>query len=175
MGALIIIPQIVVAGLAPWVGYYSEWFGRKPLLLVGLGAQAVRALALASFNSVPTYMLTQVLDGISGAIIGVLTLLVITDLTAGSGRFNLARGMVATLSGIAASVSTRIFDPAVRRFYRVHCDGGRGYGVSSGCPNALTRDQADQIYRLITGSSRPDRMLLSAKQRIMFFRLKPGS
>jgi MFS family permease len=75
-----------------------------------------RALALASFNSYPTYVLAQVLDGISGAIIGVLTLLVITDLTAGSGRFNLARGMVATLSGIAASVSTSAFGFLIQRF-----------------------------------------------------------
>lgn len=32
---LIIVPQLVTAALAPWVGYHSEAHGRKPLLLVG--------------------------------------------------------------------------------------------------------------------------------------------
>ncbi len=35
-----------------------------------------------------------------------MTVLVLTDLTAGTGRFNLVRGTVGTLTGIAASVST---------------------------------------------------------------------
>lgn len=35
-------------------------------------------------------------------------MLVVTDLTAGTGRFNLAGGTVAALSGIAASISTLV-------------------------------------------------------------------
>ena len=50
--------------------------------------------------------MVQLLDGISGAIIGVLTIIVITDLTTGTGRFNLAQGTVGALSGLAASAST---------------------------------------------------------------------
>jgi hypothetical protein len=46
------------------------------------------------------------LSGITGAVIGVLTVLVVTDLTAGTGRFNLAQGAVGAMSGIAASIST---------------------------------------------------------------------
>jgi MFS family permease len=116
MGILVIVPQIAVALLAPWVGYYSERFGRKPLLLVGLGAQAARAAALALFDNYPAFVLAQLLDGISGAVIGVLTLLLIADITAGSGRFNLARGMVATMSSIAASISTTAFGFLIERF-----------------------------------------------------------
>jgi len=116
MGILIIVPQIVVALLAPWVGYYSERFGRKPLLLVGLGAQVLRAAVLALFDNYPAFVIAQFLDGISGAVIGVLTLLLIADITAGSGRFNLARGMVATMSSIAASFSTTAFGFLIERF-----------------------------------------------------------
>jgi hypothetical protein len=36
----------------------------------------------------------------------VLTVVIITDLTAGTGRFNLARGVVSMITGVAASVST---------------------------------------------------------------------
>ena len=34
MAGLIIVPQVVVAVLAPWIGYWSELWGRKPLLLL---------------------------------------------------------------------------------------------------------------------------------------------
>lgn len=116
MSVLVVVPQIVVAALAPWVGYHSEHFGRKPLLLLGLGVQAVRASLLAFFDSPPALIVAQLLDGVSGAVVGVLTLLVIVDITAGSGRFNLARGMVATLSGIAAAVSTAAGGVLIERF-----------------------------------------------------------
>lgn len=38
---LVVVPQIVVAFLAPWSGYLSELWGRKPLLLAGFGAEVV--------------------------------------------------------------------------------------------------------------------------------------
>ena len=40
--------------------------------------------------------------------LGVLTALVIADLTKGTGRFNLAQGFVGTMSGIGASLSTTL-------------------------------------------------------------------
>jgi len=106
MSGLIIIPQIVVAALAPWVGYHSEKKGRKPLLLIGFGVEPVRAALLAFTGNYVFLVVAQLLNGISGAIIGVLTVIVITDLTAGTGRFNLAQGVVGAMIGIAASVST---------------------------------------------------------------------
>jgi MFS family permease len=48
------------------------------------------------------------LSGAAGAIIGVLTVIVITDLTAGTGRFNLAISVLGALGGIAASISTTV-------------------------------------------------------------------
>lgn len=103
---LIIIPQVVVAVCAPWVGYHSERNGRRPLLLLGFALEAVRALLLAFTTNFAWLIVAQLLSGITGAIIGVLVVLVITDLTVGTGRFNLAQGVVGALSGIAASVST---------------------------------------------------------------------
>jgi MFS family permease len=106
MSGLIIVPQIVVAVFAPWVGYHSEKRGRKPLLLIGFAAEPVRAALLAFGSGYILLVVAQLLSGITGAIIGVLTVLVITDLTAGTGRFNLAQGAVGAMIGIAASVST---------------------------------------------------------------------
>jgi MFS family permease len=106
MSGLIIIPQIVVAILAPWVGYHSEKRGRKPLLLIGFAVEPLRAVLLAFSADHTVLVIGQLLSGVTGAVIGVLTVLVITDLTAGTGRFNLAQGAVGAMSGMAASLST---------------------------------------------------------------------
>ncbi|MDE2374870.1 MAG: MFS transporter, partial [Hyphomicrobiales bacterium] len=105
MSVLIIVPQVVVAILAPWVGFHAEKRGRRPLLLIGFGIEPIRALLLAVTANYTFLVIGQIMSGISGATIGVLTVLVITDLTANTGRFNLAVGVVGTMSGIAASVS----------------------------------------------------------------------
>jgi MFS family permease len=58
----------------------------------------------------------QVLDGITGALTTVLTLLVITDLTTGTGRFNLAQGIFGMLTGASAAVGAGIFGFVAQRF-----------------------------------------------------------
>jgi MFS family permease len=88
------------------VGFYSEKWGRKPLLLVGFGLEIIRALLFAFSANVPILLTAQVLGGISAAAVTVLTILVITDLTTGTGRFNLIRGFIGTVIAIAASIST---------------------------------------------------------------------
>src|SRR5205823_8958158 len=79
------------------------------LLLIGFAALPVRALLFATLLDPPLLIVFQLLDGISGAVLGVLTALVIADVTGGTGRFNLAQGMVGTASGIGASLSTALF------------------------------------------------------------------
>jgi len=116
MAGLIVVPQIVVAVLAPWIGYWSELWGRKPLLLVGFGTEAARALLFSVVSEPWVMILVQLLDGVTGAVITVLTILVITDLTTGTGRFNLAQGVVGTLTGIAAATSTAVSGFIVSRF-----------------------------------------------------------
>jgi MFS family permease len=118
MSGLIIIPQIVVAILAPWVGYHSEAKGRRPLLLLGFAVEPVRAGLLAFSTSYPILIVAQIINGISGAIITVLTVLVITDLTTGTGRFNLTNGTVGMMSGIAAAASTILTGFIAQQFGR---------------------------------------------------------
>jgi MFS family permease len=58
----------------------------------------------------------QILDGIAAAIFGVVSVLVIADLTKGTGRFNLTLGAVTTAVGIGAALSQSIAGGIVRRF-----------------------------------------------------------
>jgi MFS family permease len=118
VSALIVLPQIIVAVTAPWVGQWAKNWGRRPLLLIGLAALPIRALLFASVVDPTLVVAFQLLDGISGAVLGVLTALVIADVTGGTGRFNLAQGMVGTASGIGASLGTALFGVVAAGFGR---------------------------------------------------------
>ena len=118
LAALIVVPQILVALLAPWAGQTADSWGRRPLLLLGLGVVPIRALAFAATTDPAPLVAVQALDGITGATLGVLTSLVIADITRGSGRFNLAQGVIGALSGIGASLSTSLSGFAVEAFGR---------------------------------------------------------
>jgi MFS family permease len=108
IAGLIAVPQIIVALLSPWIGYHSEKFGRKPLLLMGFGVEVIRALLFAYYSEYWTMVVAQLLGGVSAAAVTVLTVLVITDLTTGTGRFNLVHGFFGTIIAIAASISTAV-------------------------------------------------------------------
>ena len=106
---LVVVPQIVVAFLAPWSGYLSELWGRKPLLLAGFSIEVIRAGLMSIIGNPILWLPVQLLSGISGAILPVLTVVVVTDLTAGTGRFNLGRGAVGLVSTIAAAIGLSAF------------------------------------------------------------------
>jgi MFS family permease len=108
VSALIMVPQVIVAIMAPWAGRRANTLGRRPLLLVGFAALPIRALVFAWTTNPIILIAAQVLDGVSGAMLGVLTALIVADLTAGTGRFNLAQGFVGTMSGVGASLSTTL-------------------------------------------------------------------
>jgi MFS family permease len=108
VSALIVVPQAVVAIMAPWTGRRANTWGRRPLLLIGFAALPVRALIFAWTTDPIILIVAQLLDGLSATMLGVLTALIVADLTAGSGRFNLTQGFVGTISGIGASLSTTL-------------------------------------------------------------------
>ena len=106
MAGLIVTPQIIAAVLSPWVGYYSEKVGRKPLLLIGFGIEALRGVLFAVNTTYPMLIVGQFLGGVSAAAVTVLTVLMVADLTTGTGRFNLIQGFIGTVIAIAAAIST---------------------------------------------------------------------
>src|SRR5262249_23883373 len=100
VAALIIVPQLAVVLFAPWVGPQADKHGRKSLLLVGFAAPLIRALLFALIDNPPALIVIQLLDGITAAIIGVMTPLVIA--TQGTGRFNRAQGVFVTAIGVSS-------------------------------------------------------------------------
>jgi MFS family permease len=116
VSALIVFPQILVALLSPWVGRTAATWGRRPLLLLGLAALPIRSGLFALTTDPTLLVIIQTLDGFSGATLGVLTTLIIADLTNGTGRFNLAQGLAGTFSGVGASLSTSITGIVTQRF-----------------------------------------------------------
>jgi len=108
IAACIVVPQIVVAVLSPWVGREAERRGRRMLILLGFGALVVRALLFSVVVSPWLLVVVQILDGISAAVLGVLFPLVVADTTRGTGHFNAGLGVVGTMVGIGASSSSTI-------------------------------------------------------------------
>jgi MFS family permease len=109
LSALVLVPQILVALWAPWMGRQAKAWGRRPLLLIGFAALPIRALLFSAITDPVLLVGVQLLEGVSGTVLGVLQALVIADLTNGTGRFNLAQGFVGVASGIGASMSTTLF------------------------------------------------------------------
>jgi predicted MFS family arabinose efflux permease len=105
MSACVVTTQLVITLLASWSGRKAGAWGRKPLLLIAFGVLPVRAILYTLTHNTGALVSIQILDGIGAGIFGVVSVLVIADLTQGTGRFNLALGAISTAVGIGASLS----------------------------------------------------------------------
>lgn len=108
IGGAIVWPQLVVAAVAPAVGWAAERYGRRAVLLVGFAALPVRGLLFALVNGPVALMAIQGLDGIGAAVIGVLLPLIAADIAAERGHFNLTMGAIGLAAGGGAAVSTTL-------------------------------------------------------------------
>jgi MFS family permease len=108
IAACIVVPQLVVAALSPWIGMRAQIWGRRPLLLIGFAALPIRGLLFASVTNPYGLLAVQLLDGMTAAILAVMVPLVVADLTRGTGHFNLGQGILGTATGIGASLSATL-------------------------------------------------------------------
>jgi MFS family permease len=104
----IVVPQVVVAFIAPWAGRHAQIWGRRPLILFGFGALAVRGMLFAVVTDPAMIIAVQLLDGISAVTLGVMVPLIVADVTRGSGRFNSGLGLVGMIAGIGGAMSTTL-------------------------------------------------------------------
>lgn len=90
------------------IGRRASRSKRKPIFLLAFLVLPIRGV-LYTLNENPFFLVSvQLLDGVGGGIFGVMQLLVIADLTKGTGRFNLAQGAIGTAVGIGASFSNSL-------------------------------------------------------------------
>jgi predicted MFS family arabinose efflux permease len=116
MSACVVTTQLVVTLLAAWAGRTAGTWGRKPLLLIAFGVLPVRAVLYTLTENTVALVAIQILDGVAAALFGVVSVLVIADLTQGSGRFNFTLGAISTAVGIGAALSQVIAGAIVNHF-----------------------------------------------------------
>ena len=105
MSACVVTTQFVITLIASWSGKKAGTWGRKPLLLIAFGVLPIRGVLYTLTSNTALLVAIQVMDGIGAGIFGVVSVLVIADLTRGTGRFNLTLGAIATAVGIGAALS----------------------------------------------------------------------
>ncbi len=116
IGACIVVPQLIVALFAPWVGRLADKWGRRPLLHLCFAALAARGLLFAVISDPCLVVAVQVLDGVCAAVLGVTLPLVVADIMRGSGRFNLGLEIIGSAVGIGAALSTTLAGFAIDHF-----------------------------------------------------------
>ncbi len=106
LSACIIAAQFVMVGVAWAVGRASaRGVGRKAIFLVALAVLPVRGVLFTLTSSPYGVVGIQLLDGVAAGIFGVISVLIASDLTRGTGRFNFAQGLMALSVGIGATLS----------------------------------------------------------------------
>jgi MFS family permease len=105
MSACVVTTQFVIALIASWSGRKAGTWGRKPLLLIAFAVLPIRGVLYTLTSNTALLVAIQVMDGVGAGIFGVMSVLVIADLTRGTGRFNLTLGAISTAVGIGAALS----------------------------------------------------------------------
>ncbi len=104
MALCIIVAQITMVPVALLASRRAV-FGRRHVFLLALFVLPIRGLLYVLTDSHWLLIGIQVLDGVAAGIFGVVVLLMIADLTQGTGRFNFAQGLMATAIGLGAAAS----------------------------------------------------------------------
>jgi MFS family permease len=100
------LPQIIVALASPAVGRFADRRGRRLVLIVGFIMLPLRALVFSATANPALVIAVQVLDGIAGAGFGIMVPLIVSDVAARSGHFNLSLGAVGFAVGVGSTLST---------------------------------------------------------------------
>ena len=100
--------QVVFVIVAAFSGRLAARIGRKPLFLFAFAMLALRGVLYTLSDRPAALIAVQCMDGLGAGVFGVVAVLIIADLTKGTGRFNAAQGAVATAQGLGAFLSNVI-------------------------------------------------------------------
>ncbi|MEO1090598.1 MAG: MFS transporter [Pseudomonadota bacterium] len=112
--ACIIAAQFIMIGMAMLCGRTADRWGRKPLFVLAFAILPIRAVLYTLTDEPVLLVAIQALDGVANGIFAIIFLLVVSDVTEGTGRFNIAQGALATLVGIGASSSNLLAEEIVQ-------------------------------------------------------------
>jgi predicted MFS family arabinose efflux permease len=117
LGACIIAAQLVMVGVAASVGWaLRRGIGRRTMFMVALAVLPIRGVLFSLTDSPAAIVAIQLLDGAAAGIFGVISVVIASDLMRGTGRFNLAQGLVALATGLGASTSNVVAGFVVQTF-----------------------------------------------------------
>ena len=117
LSACVIAAQLVMVGVATVVGRAMRGgVGRKKIFLVALAVLPVRGILFSMTSSPYAVVAIQLLDGVAAGIFGVIAVVIASDLMRGTGRFNLAQGLMALAVGVGAALSNITGGYVVERF-----------------------------------------------------------
>ncbi|MEM9684305.1 MAG: MFS transporter, partial [Pseudomonadota bacterium] len=111
--ACIISAQFLMIPMAVLCGRTADVWGRKMLFLFAFSILPIRGVLYTLTDNSYLLVAIQPLDGVANGIFAVIFLLIVSDLTEGTGRFNIAQGAIATMVGIGASISNLLAEQIV--------------------------------------------------------------
>jgi len=108
MAACIVAAQAVMVPVAFLTGARADRWGRKPIFVVAFAVLTLRGFLFALSGDSHWLVGVQLLDGVGAGIFGALFPLVVSDVTQGTGRYNVSLAAVITAWGIGASLSNLV-------------------------------------------------------------------
>ena len=118
IAAFLIVPQVVVAVLSPWIGQTADRWGHRPALLAGFVTVPIRGVLFAMVRNPYVLVPVQVLEGLGGATFGVMMPLVAADLTGGNRTYTTCLSLLGLAAGAGTAVSTALAGWTADRFGR---------------------------------------------------------
>jgi MFS family permease len=106
VGIAIVVSQAVVVVVSQPLGRLAKTVGRRRVLLLAFLALTARCVLLSLYRGQIAVVAYQALDGVAGAVMGVMVPLIAADITHGGGRFNLAIGTLGVTMALGATLST---------------------------------------------------------------------
>ena len=112
----ITIAQAVMVPVAWLTGKYAANSSHKAIFRIAFAVLPVRGL-LYTFSTNSGYLMSiQLLDGVGAGIFGVISVVMIANLTKHTGRFNLMQGAITTAVGIGSALSNYFTGVIVKHY-----------------------------------------------------------
>jgi MFS family permease len=106
--ACIVAAQLVMIPMAVMCGAKADVWGRKALFLFAFAVLPFRGVLYTLSDNSYFLVGVQGMDGLANGIFGVVFLLILADVTHGTGRFNAAQGALTALIGAGSALSNLV-------------------------------------------------------------------